>query len=265
MLNNKCPPTMVTCGNIVLTPVNGRTVRLTGDLTKCTKHGDPIESLTCDMGDCSFDITVGDQVYPRPKSPHKVNIIQAGYTHKKQHSTYELMVAKATVTSTFALPFLGGNRKLYMWDSLFINAFIETPEHTGCIAVLYRFSGDPLFLKFESALCSFRNFRERIEPDPYHVMFVFDVPSSCVKSYEAFVQGKYSQIDDLWKLKILEFHGYDIDGQAGKILFQSESLRRQLERKLDVVFPPDSELHDKPDTKDVYDPEYYKVTSSKLG
>lgn len=263
MLNNKPHTTMTTCSNLVLNPVNGRTVRLTGDLTKCTTKGDPIETLTCDMGDCTFDITVGGQVFPRPKSPHKVNIIQRGRTNGV-HSTYELMVAKLNNTSLFALPFLGGNRKLYMWDSLFINAFIETPNHTDCIAILFRFSGESLFLKFESALCSFRNFRARIEPDPYHVLFVFDVPSGCKASYEHYVNGRYSEIDDIWKLKILEFHGFDIDGQTGKILFQSESLRRKLEERLDVVLPPDSELHDRPDERDIYDPEYYKVTKGKL-
>ena len=46
----------------------------------------------------------------------------------------------------------------------------------------------------------------------------------------------------MWKLKILEFHGFDIDGQTGKILFQSESLRKELEIKLDVELPEDSEL-----------------------
>lgn len=258
---------MTTCSSLVLTPVNGRTVRLTGDLTKCTQHGSPIEKLECEV-DCPFDIAVGGQVYPRPKSPHRVNIIETGYP-KQQYgkapiASYELMIAKITVTSIFALPFLGGNRKLYMWDSLFVNAFIETPEHKDCIALLFRFSGESLFLKFESALCSFRNFRARIEPDPYHVLFVFDVPSSCRSSYDYFVDGKYSMIDDLWKLKILEFHGYDIDGQTGKILFQSESLRRELEEKLDVILPPDSELHDKPNERDVYDPDYYRVTSSTL-
>ena len=49
-------------------------------------------------------------------------------------------------------------------------------------------------------------------------MFVFDVPKSCQASYD-YVNGRYSEIDDLWKLKILEFHGFDIDGHTGKIPF----------------------------------------------
>ena len=96
-------------------------------------------------------------------------------------------------------------------------------------------------------------------------MFVFDVPDNAKASYDHYVAGRYSQIDDLWKLKILDFHGFDIDGQTGKILFQSESLRRQLENKLDVVLPPDSELHDKPSLdKEIFDPEYYALKPKLL-
>lgn len=258
---------MVKCDKVTMTPHNGRTVRLSGDLTNCTanedKHGDIIE-LICVYDDCDFTIKLGDTIRPTPKSPHKVNHIVPGY-HDDRLVCYDLINCHINTSSIFALPFLGGNRKLFMWDRLFINAFIGTPDDTDCIALLYRYSGESLFLKFESALCSFRTFRHKFDPDPYHVMFVFDVPKSCRQSYKHFVNGRYSQIDDLWKLKILEFHGFDIDGHTGKILFQSDSLRRKMEEDLDVTLPPDSELHSKPDeTKEVFDPEYYEIKVSKL-
>jgi len=258
----------VRCDKVIMNPQNGRTVRLTGDLTSCTPkkddHGDIIE-LECVFDDCNFTIKVGDTVRPRPKSPHRVNHILPGY-HETKLVCYDLINCHVNTTSIFALPFLGGNRKLFMWDRLFVNAFIGTPEDENCIALLYRYSGESLFLKFESALCSFRTFRRRFDPDPYHVMFVFDVPEKASESFKHYVAGKYSQIDDLWKLKILQFHDFDIDGHTGKILFQSDSLRRKMERDLDVTLPPDSELHSKPDeTKEIFDPEYYKIKTSKLG
>ena len=75
-----------------------------------------------------------------------------------------------------------------------------------------------------------QKFRRRVDPDPYHVLFVFDVPEDAVvHTKHMSMAGKYSQIDDIWKLKILEFHGFDIDGHTGKILFQSDSLKRELE------------------------------------
>ena len=145
-----------------------------------------------------------------------------------------------------------------MWDSLFVNAFIATEDEEDCIAILYRFSGEPAFTKFESALCSFRNFRKRVDTDPYHVLFVFDVPDDAKGSYNAYKDGRYSEIDDIWKLRILEFHDFDIDGHTGKILFQAPSLRTQLEEELDVKLPADAELHSKPNPDiEIFDGEYY--------
>jgi hypothetical protein len=167
-------------------------------------------------------------------------------------------VDRLTDSSIFVLPFMGMNRKLMMWDSLFVNAFMATPEEPECIALLYRFSGEPIFTKFESALCSFRNFKRRIDPDPYHVLFVFDIPEEAKSSYVAFRDGRYSEIDDDWKLRILEFHGFDFDGHTGKILFRDPRLRQDLEERLDVQLPENAELHSKPKLElETFSPAFY--------
>ena len=240
------------------TPQDGRTVRLSGDLThihQVEEDGEIIEIYN----DEGLELKVGDTTYPRPKSPFKVNHIKPVVVNGRLVA-YNLYTAFLTTSSTFVLPFLGVDRKWFMWDSLFINCFIGTnvEDTKKVIALLYRFSGRPEFLKFESAMCAFRSFIKRYDPDPYHVMFVFDVPKSATKSYEHFVNGKYSEIDDIWKLKILEFHGFDIDGMTGKILFQAESLRREIEEKLDVELPSGAELHSIPNLElEVFNPEYY--------
>ena len=258
---------MVECDQTILTPRDGRTVRLSGGLTKCEiakNDANEIISLTCKYHDCEFTIDVGDTVRPKPKSPYKVNFIVQG---KKdgQVICYDLMVCKLSLTSIFAVPFLGGNRKHFMWDSLFVNAFIATKEDTNCIALLYRYSGDPVFLKFESALGAFRNFKKKYDPDPHHVLFVFDIPKGAKASFKHFKHGRYSEIDDLWKLKILEFHGFDIEGRTGKILFKAESLRKEMEQKLDVELTSDAELHSKLKLEDeTFNSEVYKIKMSTL-
>lgn len=249
---------MVKLDQLTWTPQNGRTVRLSGNLTnihQVEEDGDIIK-LYNDEG---MEIKVGDTVYPRPKSPFKINFIKHVVINGKMVG-YNLYTSLLTTSSTFVLPFLGVDRKWFMWDSLFINCFIGTTEDdtNRVIALLYKFSGKTDFLKFESAMCAFRSFIRRYDPDPYHVMFLFNVPESATKSYEHFVNGKYSEIDDIWKLKILEFHGFDIDGMTGKILFQADSLRKEIEERLDVELPPDAELHSKPNLEfEVFNPKYY--------
>jgi len=259
---------MVMCRDIQFTPINGRTVRLTGDLSKCEaeKIQDVIIGLTCKFDDCDYEIKIGGTVRPRQRSPYRVNLIRPGLGALRNNIVcYDLSVDRLTDSSIFVLPFMGMNRKLMLWDSLFVNAFMATPDEPECIALLYRFSGESIFTKFESALCSFRNFKRRIDPDPYHVLFVFDIPEEAKSSYVAFRDGRYSEIDDDWKLRILEFHGFDFDGHTGKILFRDPALRRELEEKLDVQLPGHAELHSKPNLEsETFSAEFYSPSKSVI-
>jgi hypothetical protein len=89
-------------------------------------------------------------------------------------------------------------------------------------------------------------------------MFIFDVPDEARHSYDCFLDGKYSEIDDMWKLKILNFHNFKTDGQTGQILFRSKYLKHSLEEKIGVELPEGSELHSKPDISiEGFNAEYY--------
>ena len=240
-----------------LTPIDGRTVRLhEPTIYREDVEGNEIVRLYRDSG--SLEIKIGESVsYKNTK--HRVNII----THAKRGKTvaaYDLKSSLLTASSTFALPFLGGNRKYMLWDSLFVNAFISTEEYDECIALLYRFSGDTLFTKFEAAMCAMPTFIKFVDVDKYHVLFIFDVPTSARKSYERFRNGQYSEIDDIWKLIILDYHGYDSNGKTGQILFKSPELKEELEKKLETTLSDDAELHSIPDMKyERFNIDYYRT------
>lgn len=250
---------MVKVENLKLVPINGTTVRLTGAVNSLHAELGPNKEIIRLYREDGWEIKIGDTIRPRPSSPYKVNHILIAQAKGRIHS-YELKVSFHNSSSIFVLPFLGGNRQLYMWNTQFVNCFVGTTKKDAgqVIALLYRFKGDTLFLKFESALCAFRNFKYRYDPDPNHVMFVFDIPEEAQASFGHYMDGRYSQIDDLWKLKILDFHGFNIEGHTGKIMFQANSLRKSIEEKLDVELDPGCELHSRPDLrKEVFDPEYY--------
>tara|TARA_R110002074_G_scaffold104413_2_gene225448 strand:+ start:2905 stop:3666 length:762 start_codon:yes stop_codon:yes gene_type:complete len=242
-----------------LTPIDGRTVRL----SQPTEYRE--ESLDSDIirlyhENSSLEIKKGDSVI-YGKTKHKVNIITRGMFKGKLVS-YDLKSALRTSSSTFALPFLGGNRKYMLWDTLFVNAFISTPEHDECVALLYKFSGEKIFMKFESAMCAMPNFIKFEDIDKHHVLFTFNVPKSAYKSYQRFRSGEYSQIDDIWKLMILDYHGFSNNGQAGQILYKNPKLKKELEHRLDTDLG-DSELHSIPDmTHERFDKDYYAITST---
>jgi hypothetical protein len=242
--------------------VNGRTVRLNNvkDFYEELGDNDEVVRIYTDSG---IEIKLGDTIHANRGYPHRVNHILRGKVDSRI-VCYDLISTKSTSSTTFVTPFLGVSKSLMLWDTLFVNTYVNVlPDHEKCIALLYRFSGDAKFLKFESALCSFRTFVKKYDPDPYHVLFVFDVPDSAKKSYQRYLDGEYSEIDGLWKLKILDFHDYDRYGHTGQILHRDDELREKIETKLDVTLPPGSELHSRPDMDvETYNPELFKVSKA---
>jgi len=208
---------------------------------------------------------IGSIVRGRTKNPYKLNHITPLYNAVNLLAGYDLSVARATKSTIFLCPMLGGRRELFYWDKLLVNAFCAIPYEDNIIALLYRFCGDAEFTRFEAALEQFRNFKYKIDTDPYHVLFVFDVPEETRTSYEHFVNGRYSEIDDIVKLKILDYHGFNMDGSTAKILFKSPSLKKELEEQLDVTIPDENELHSPPKlNEETFDPELYHTSKLKF-
>jgi|TARA_Y100000310_G_scaffold345652_1_gene467749 hypothetical protein len=229
----------VKCDQLTYTPINALTFRISGGTKVLVPH--KLENRIYSLeGPDGLNLSVGLTI-PIKGVRYKINLIEE--KEIKGVITYELSVAKRTKSSIYILPMLGGNRNLFLWNKLLVNVFIATEENNKCIALLYRFSADPLFLKFEKALCKFKNFISKIDVDSYHVLFIFDVPKNHKNNYEVFINGKYSELQKLYKLNILEFHDQDISSQMGQILFKSEKRKQLLERLLDVNLPKNSELY----------------------
>jgi hypothetical protein len=158
------------------------------------------------------------------------------------------------------MPMLPGTKKLYFWNNLFLNCFLGTPEDEDCIALLFRFSSDLRYVKFEKLVSEFKMFKRRYDPEPNYVMFVFNIPKGYKKEYREFKRGKYSQLSREYKIDILDFHDADIADEVGQILFKSDKRRELLEDKLGADIPKDSELLSVLDlTKEIYNPEIYKL------
>lgn len=248
---------MTDAKGLSLTPIDGRTVRLhrPTEYREETVNGD-IVRLYHENSD--LEVKVGTSIV-FGKGKHKVNVIKRGMNQGKLVS-YDLKNSLLTSSATFALPFLGGNKKYMLWDSLFVNCFISTPEYDECIALLYRFSGETIFTKFEAAMCAMPNFIKFVDVDKYHVLFIFDVPDSAKNSYQRFRNGQYSQIDDIWKLMILDYHGFDSNGKTAHILYKHPTLKKQIEKELQIELDDSAELHSIPDMSyERFNQEYYEV------
>lgn len=244
----------VKCTNLIYTPIDALSFKISGDTHLLTpnKKDNIIQSLESPEGDIfSLGLTVEIR-----RRKYKVNIIEEIISRGKKY--YIVYVSKRTKSSTFLLPMLGGSRNLYFWDTLLLNCFLATKEDSDCIALLYRWSADPLYIKFEKALTKFKFFRRRYDPTPNCVMFIFDIPKKYVRNYKKFIDGKYSKLSQSYKFKLLEFHDKDLDDTLGQVLFKTSRRRESLEKKLGIALPKESELLSIIDIeKETYDPEVY--------
>lgn len=247
--------TGIKCKELTYTVVDPLTIRITGGTNSIT----PIRDAENDI----LELTTEDGISYKKglnlvhkKRPYKINIIEQGITRKIVY--YDLKIAERTKSSIFIMPMLGSHKTLFMYESLLLNAFIGIQDTGDCIVLVYRFSMDPIFMKFEQALKQFSNFKEMIDIDPHHVIFVFNVPERHQVDYQKFVAGEYSKMSNDYKIQILDFHDLELGGAIGQILFKSPKRKLQLEQLLAVELEDDSELYSimSPEIEH-FDPNYY--------
>jgi hypothetical protein len=246
----------IKCKELVYTPINALSFRITGGTQTLTPHkiDNVIQSLE---GSDGLNISLGLTIEVK-KIKYNVNIIEETVAGKTIY--YTISMSKRTKSSTFVMPMLSGTKDLYFWNRLFVNCFIATEEDKNCIALLYRWSSDPLFIKFEKALSKFSIFKRKYDPSPNYVMFIFDVPKKHLRNYKKFLKGQYSKFSTSYKGVLLDFHDAEVGEELGQILFKSPKRRKALEYKLDIELPEDSELLSIIDIeKETYNPEIYKL------
>jgi len=227
----------VTCNKLIYTPTDALSFSITGGtkvLTPQVENG-KIISLQSPTSSIELGLTLEVQ-----KQRYRVNIIEEKVINGR--TIYVLSTAKKTKSSTFLFPMLGGKRSDFFWDRLFMNCFIATDNDSHCIALLYRWSGDPMFIKFEKTLSEFPNFRKTYDPDTQTVMFVFDIPTEYEEDYTQLIQGGYSKLSTGYKNDILTFHGLTTNSEIGQILYKDAKRRERLSFKLGVKLHPNAEL-----------------------
>lgn len=229
----------IKCKEVIFNPVAPLYFIISGGTLTITPQyegEDKIVSLA--MPDNTF-ITVGDTLKIK-EDAYKVNIINK--VKEGNSVIYHIKTAERTKASIFVLPMLSGDKNLFLYDSQLINAFINYSTTEDHIILLYRWSVDPLFTKFDKALQKFPTFIRTFNADPQHVVYIFSIPTHHDLNFKYFKEGKYSKLEDEFKLKILDFHAMSVDSALSKILFKSEDRRKELEEKLNAEIPENSEL-----------------------
>ena len=114
---------IATDGKIIYTPVNGRTIRMTGSIADYSRVYDEDGKTITTLVSGKLSHPIGSTVRGRTKNPYKVNFITPLYNAVNLLAGYDLSVAKATKSTIFLCPMLGGKRELFYWEKFLVNAF----------------------------------------------------------------------------------------------------------------------------------------------
>jgi hypothetical protein len=229
-----------------------RTVRVTGGTKSIIAHKAHEKIVSLELPDSKL-FSIGDTITIN-NQPYKINIIEKMYSNNVLF--YELYVAKKTKSTLLIMPMLGSSKKLFFYNNFLVNCFVGTKEES--IVLLYRWSKDPRFLKFEAALKQFRNFIEFKDISKDFILFKFKVPTKYKKDYKTFIDGKYSKLSNRYKSQILKFNDADIDSQIAQILYLGERRKNRLEHSLGITLDPDAELFSVIDKDlELFDKNYY--------
>ena len=245
----------VKCSNLIYTPITSLSFNIAGGTKDLIPHKAEGKIVSLE-GPEGFHIQTGVTLEVK-KSLYKVNFIDSKMINDR--TIYTLSTARPTKSSTFLSPMVGGKREDFFWDRLFMNCFISTGTGNYCIALLFRWSGDPLFLKFETELSKKKSFLRMYDPSTNTVMFVFDIEPSHAKDYNTFLEGAYSKLSNPYKRQILDFHGIGKNSEIGQILYKAPERRKKLSAMLGVPLDSSSELLSIIDEDvETFDEEFYK-------
>ena len=172
----------IKCKDLIYTPINALTFRISGGIRTLTPHYDNDHKIVCLEDEKDFTHKLGDCIRVKGLK-YKINNIKK--TIVKRTPVYDISSSKRTKASTFIMPMLGGDRSVFFWNTLFINCYIEDKSK---ILLVYRFSHDPIFIKFEKALRKFKHFIEIRDPDPEYVVFVFNIPELHQRDFNLFIK-----------------------------------------------------------------------------
>jgi hypothetical protein len=123
------------------------------------------------------------------------------------------------------------------------------PEITDKVLLLYN-TEYSLYEYQDEWLQNLNLFNHKYVVDSTHNMYVYNLPMGYEHNYYAFIDGKYSTMDEVYKKHIVKFHSShkQLD-RIKQVLYKADRLYREWEDYLKVTIPRDQEIGSIPDVE----------------
>tara|TARA_R110002020_G_scaffold100855_5_gene238070 strand:- start:5129 stop:5635 length:507 start_codon:yes stop_codon:yes gene_type:complete len=118
-------------------------------------------------------------------------------------------------SKTYMLPFVGAQFDFDLTDRL-INTYLSFEEGDDEFCMMYQWSSDPAFLKFEGMLMKHHLFIGHVDYGTYTV-YKFKLSRNMQLGKEAFIKGEYTKFSDDHKKAIMKYLNEIAASNAGRI------------------------------------------------
>lgn len=199
------------------------------------------DQIICIEFDGGFHIEVGD-LFPLITECNTKTLYKVLKIEKLENTeTYKIINEQINKSTHWLLPFVALCESEIGYDSILTNAYIynDNPLFTfyknGYIFLKYNYRQE--YDSFFKQLESHTNFiKLSTLYSRYDYVYVFKIPEQWMKDVNLLLEGKYSQISNKAKLRILKFHSLKANGRTGNILYRSKSYMAELQEKYGVDF-----------------------------
>lgn len=143
-----------------------------------------------------------------------------------------------TKAYTYFLPFIS-DEAIDIKRNL-VNVFLydeDRPDLDNHIFLLYKFSADDEFLRFEEEVTWSIHYETQYDCDKYHIMVVFRRPERYKKDIKKLLDGKYSELNDSYKKHIIRFHELPDFSQIVGVLYRKEFAYKNIEKLINKDLP----------------------------
>jgi hypothetical protein len=173
---------------------------------------------------------------------------------------YYLTCGSSTNTSYFLLP-LVTNEKLQdkYWfgiESFVINSYLT--EDLKEVVLIVRYFPGQYFDEFEKKIKQHKNYLKSTNPDFYTIAYhLYIGDGKNEDDIKLFIEGKYSQLNEISKKKILNFNKKNKGGDLWNILYKTPKRKKLIEESLGVYLDDNIDLYSKPNLdKEIYERAY---------
>lgn len=197
-----------------------------------------IISLTFD----NYKVSLGDVISVKlngvKNKPFKVLYIKKSV----RADTYILYSTVLTKATRWIMPMIridNQTQTSMKYGSSFTNCYVGTKEegYMDNFYLVYRFSGNVEYIKFEEELKNHPKFSSMVDLDRQHVMYIFNMNEEDKFNFKKFKNGEYSKFTDKYKKQILNFTINPVNTISSKIedtitygvLYKTDKQKKRIE------------------------------------